>query len=151
MVVSLQRIGLYLRLSFLLTFFLAISLPLRLVCAEPILTTAVNPTEGTTDDTFTFAVTVDGLENSRPPLLIGGDDFKLSLIGPSSSVTIINGKVSAKITYNYQLIPKRTGDLMTPSVELDLGTQKLSSPPKQVVVMTHQLYELKDRTLTTEC
>lgn len=101
---------------------------------SPEVLTAISPDEGSIDDQFTFTVTVNNDMTGAPPMLNGGEDFTLRLIGPQSSVRIVNGEVSSSIMYIYQLRPKRVGELMTPSAEVEIGGQKLAAPALKVKV-----------------
>ncbi|RIL12096.1 MAG: hypothetical protein DCC75_01055 [Proteobacteria bacterium] len=94
----------------------------------------VNPSSGTLDDIFVMSVNVEGIEEAAVPLLEGGDDFKLSLIGPRNEVRIVNGKVSSKVSYNYRLIPKHEGILETPAAEIEVGGEKRKAPALKVKV-----------------
>ena len=87
----------------------------------------VSPTSGSLDDTYTFSVTVSGTQNAEYPELIGGEDFDVHLVGPQSSVNIINGRVAAQVTYIYQLNPKREGELLTPAAKIKVAGRELSA------------------------
>ena len=77
--------------------------------AQSILTTDIAPQSGTLEDLFIFTVTIEGSQTGSAPLLSGGDDFELQLIGPQTRLSIINGVVNSKISYVYHLTPKRVG------------------------------------------
>ncbi|NDC36936.1 MAG: hypothetical protein EBZ48_02665 [Proteobacteria bacterium] len=103
--------------------------------ATPRMSLEVHPNFGTLDDVFIFSVNIeDGAADTGPPLLTGGKDFDLSLIGPSSSIKIINGIMNRSDTYNYQLSPKREGILDTPTAEITINGKKLSAAALQVTV-----------------
>lgn len=94
----------------------------------------VSPSSGTMDDEFTMSVTVAGSSATDYPVLSGGEDFKLTLIGPETSVNIINGKISQQVRYVYRLIATKIGTLNTPSAEIEIAGQKLSAPPVPVSI-----------------
>ena len=95
--------------------------------AQSILTTDIAPQSGTLDDLFIFTVTIEGSQTGSAPLLSGGDDFELQLIGPQTRLSIINGVVNSKISYVYHLTPKRVGRLLTPAVEVDINGDDLAA------------------------
>jgi len=55
------------------------------------------------------------------------DGFQVSYIGPSTKVTIINGQYEKTSSYNYRLMPERTGKLSIPALTIDIGGKKLTS------------------------
>ena len=82
---------------------------------------------------FTFDGTdVNGLSNFRPPAFTG---FKI-LSGPnqSSSMQIINGKVSGSITYSYILQPGGIGDFTITSASVDYSGKTFHTTPIKVKV-----------------
>ncbi len=86
---------------------------------------------------FTFnGGDVNGLSNFTPP------DFKgfRVLGGPnqSTSVQIINGKVSGSLTYTYVLVASNLGDFSIGKATVDFKGQKLSSNPLQMKVVQGQ-------------
>lgn len=102
--------------------------------AEPEVLTSVNPQSGSADDPFTFIVTVNNVMTGVAPFLSGGEDFNLRLVGPQSSVRIVNGNVSSSIMYIYQLTAKKEGELMTPSAEVEIDGKKYAAPALKVLV-----------------
>jgi hypothetical protein len=114
---------------------------LLVVCALPGLSfgapqvhTEITPKSGSADDLFIFTVTVQGVQRSGPPLLSGGNDFILELLGSQTAISIGSNGVDPKASYFYNLKPKHEGELLTPSVEIDLGEQKLSADPIKVTI-----------------
>ncbi len=98
------------------------------------LKTEVVPQSGTTSDEFTFTVTIEGSADTTRPQLSTGSDFEASYLGPQSSVTIVNGSMNSEIHHLYRLYPKRTGKLLTPSVDVSVGGRQLSAAPLTVTV-----------------
>jgi hypothetical protein len=68
------------------------------------------------DDSFVFEVKVENSTN-EPPSLVGGDDFDISYLGINRMTQSINGLVSHRTIFRYELRPKHEGILETPSVE----------------------------------
>lgn len=107
---------------------------LHVATAQPKLTSEISPTAGSQNDLFLFTVTVEGERVSGAPLLSGGEDFALSLLGPRTSISIVNGNMRSRVSYVYQLTPKREGRLSTPKAELTVNGQTISAPPIEVVI-----------------
>jgi hypothetical protein len=97
-------------------------------------TSVVTPTTGTLADDYFFEVTIHGTSNDLYPTLKDGEDFKLTLIGPKKSVHIQGGTVIQQISYNYRLIPTKTGLLKTPLAEVEIDGKTLTAPPIEVSV-----------------
>jgi hypothetical protein len=105
----------------------------------PSLRLEVNPRSGTVDDAFNFTVTVEGEGADGVPSLLGGEEFKLSLLG--SDVEVVGGAHGQRyrMNYRYQLIPKKAGALITPGAELVAGGKRISQSGILVTVETSRL------------
>ncbi len=102
---------------------------------EPQLLLAVSPKQGSIDDVFTLNVIVEGLGTEGFPVLQGGNDFRLTLNG--SQVEMVSGAHEPRFrtVYRYQMFPKRTGVLDTPSAELRRGALHLTAPSQKLKVV----------------
>lgn len=105
-----------------------------LLYAAPSVRTEITPTSGSLDDLFLFTVTVEGASRSAPPLLSGGTDFTLELLGSQTALSIGSNGVDPKASYFYNLKPKREGEILTPAVEIELGGEKLTAKPIKVQI-----------------
>jgi hypothetical protein len=94
----------------------------------------ITPTSGALDDLFIFTVTYEGGEQRVTPLLQTNADFEVQLLGPKTSVTIINGVLRSQQSFVYQLTPKREGALKTPEVQATTAQGTLSAPPIAVTI-----------------
>jgi hypothetical protein len=103
------------------------SFPVKAI-AQIKLHSEITPSSGNIDDLFIFTVTVEGTSSGEVPLLSGGGDFDLEFLGPRTSTLIVNGDVSSRSSFIYQLTPKREGELQTPAAELEWNGQRLSAP-----------------------
>jgi hypothetical protein len=97
----------------------------------------ITPTSGAIDDLFIFTVTYEGGEQRVSPLLQTNADFEVQLLGPKTSVTIINGVLRSQQSFVYQLTPKREGALKTPEVQAATAQGTLSAPPIAVTISSH--------------
>lgn len=103
--------------------------------AEPSLSTEISPRHGEQDDLFIFTVKITDAERiSGRPRLLNELDFEATLLGPQTSISIVNGVVDSRVAYVYQLKAKRSGALKTPRVELEYGGKTLSAPELDVQV-----------------
>lgn len=88
----------------------------------------VDANEITTDDTVTFTLTLTTPNGSAPQLdLPALDGFNVVGTQTGSQYSIVNGQASASTNYAFELQPTRTGDLVIPSLHLDLNGQRLST------------------------
>ncbi len=92
---------------------------------------------------FVYQVQIQGSDQpSKPDLSALEQDFTIQDAGGgaqnSSSVTIINGRMSQVVrkgyTYSYRLIPKRAGTLVIPSVTVEAEGRTTQTNPQQVFV-----------------
>ncbi len=104
------------------------------VLAEPKLHLEVTPQSGDLSDAYMFSVVVEGESETSYPFLVGGDDFRLSLIGPETSVEVINGTVNKRVSYRYQLLPKKSGELETPSADIEIDGKQYKAAALKVTV-----------------
>ena len=100
----------------------------------PSISIDVDPHSGSLNDNFIFTVTIEGDQSGAHPYIIGGDDFRLTLLGPSSEISIVNGNVRTRLSYRYRLMPKQAGTLTSPAAEVEIDGKKLSAKSVSVVV-----------------
>lgn len=118
-------------------FFLAIILVDFYLLAQSFTASVDNTTVGSEDQfvvSFTFSgQDINGLKNFTPPQW---KDF-LVLSGPnqSSSMQIINGAVSASLTYSYYLRPRTTGTFTIPSASIEQSGKTYKTEPLTITVV----------------
>lgn len=94
----------------------------------------VDATETTVQEPIVLSVTVDGSKRVEPTLPELAD-FQVIPRGSSSQVKIVNGRMSSSITYNYLLVPQRTGVLTVGPATVVIDGETYSSRPFQVRVL----------------
>jgi hypothetical protein len=102
--------------------------------AQSTLRSEITPNSGHIDDLFIFTVTYEGQQERIAPQISAGGDFQVQLLGPKSSISIINGQVFVRQQFVYQLTPKREGTLKTPEVQATVAGQTLSAAPIAVTI-----------------
>jgi tetratricopeptide (TPR) repeat protein len=103
---------------------------------------AVSSDSVTEGEPFQYQLQVSGSETPEPPDLSAITDFTVTTLGSgsnsSSSVTIINGKVSQDVRkgyiFNYQLVAKKTGTLTIPPITVKDGAQSATTQPIAITV-----------------
>jgi hypothetical protein len=97
-------------------------------------------TEISVGEPFIFQIQVSGSENPQPPDTSVIKDFNVVFQGgqqnSSSSITIINGKVTKDVRegyyFSYQLTPTREGRLTIPSIKITAGNSSVETEPIQI-------------------
>ncbi len=116
--------------AFLFIVFLFVGLGWRPALAEPLRAdVAVEKNTVFTGEPFIFQIQVSGSENPDKPDVSGISDFTVEYRGgqqnSSSSITIINGKMTRDVrkgyVFSYRLTPKRPGRLLIPPVTVHAG------------------------------
>lgn len=104
------------KISFLLLLLLAMTPYWSVLNAQPLVMN-IQPSSGTTEDIYVLTLTTR-TEKVQYPELAGGADFDISYLGTQQSIQIINGVTTRETTFRYQLRPKHTGQLLSPSASL---------------------------------
>ncbi len=105
-----------------------------------------------------YRITLNNVENPRQPDLSGFDDFLITPAGEQSlnfqQTIIINGRRSETIRrgrqYNYQLTPKRAGNLTIPAPTAEVDGQKLIGKEMSLVVTAPQDQDIVCMEITAE-
>jgi len=87
------------------------------------------------DDTLQLTVTLRGLENPSPPDLAGLEDFQVRSRSISTSIQSMNGRTSLQTSFEYRLVPLRTGMLTIPALEYEVDGRTLKTAPIRVEVV----------------
>ena len=85
------------------------------------------------DDTIMLQVEISG-GKAEPDLSIVRD-FKVHKRGTSSQINYINGKMDRKVTYQYLLVPVRTGNLIIPAIPVKGKGQQVTTDPVRIEVV----------------
>jgi hypothetical protein len=110
--------------------------------AETRVVASVDRTRIGEQDTLVLTVRAEGEEAGRveAPSLAGVREFRL-LRGPSVSTQFqwVNGRASSAKSWTYVLMPRRTGRLLIPALELEKGSEVLRTEPVEVEVVAGTL------------
>lgn len=81
----------------------------------------VNPKDGAISDSYELSVVLEGpsADGSAQPHLQGGD-FKATFVGPRTETMIVNGDVTRRMIFVYQLTPTKVGAITTPSATIEV-------------------------------
>lgn len=81
-----------------------------LSAATPTITVSasVDSTDVAVGEPFTLAIVVDGAQNVPVPI-VEAQGFRADYIGPSTQVSLVNGRMSATVTHRYRMIANEEG------------------------------------------
>jgi len=97
-------------------------------------TASVDRKEITLEDSVNFSIVVEGTQSASPPDLPPLDSFTVRARGSSSSFQIINGDRSSSITYNYVLLPKKTGTFTIAPATISIDGKPYRTAPITLIV-----------------
>ena len=99
---------------------------------------SISSREGYVGLPLEYKITITDTEKADVPDLAGFDGFDVQYKGQSQSsqTSIINGKRSSSVTvmFSWNLIPLREGELLIPSIDVELGGRTYQTPEGRVVV-----------------
>jgi hypothetical protein len=101
----------------------------------------VEKTDVSVGEPFILQIQVSGAENPQQPDTSVVKDFNVVFQGgqqnSSSSITIINGKITKDVRegyyFSYQLTPARSGSLTIPSLTVKAGSSSAETDPIQII------------------
>ncbi|MDP8264753.1 MAG: BatD family protein [Candidatus Aceula lacicola] len=88
---------------------------------------SVNRTKVALDETIQLSLTIAGTQSVSPIKLPEIDGFQSKYLGPSSSVSIVNGQQSSSISYQYILFPQSLGHFKIPGFRISIDGNKYFS------------------------
>ncbi len=102
------------------------------------------------DDILHLNITMHNTQNFEAPKLPEINGFKSRYVGPSTMMSIVNGKSSSSVTHLYRLIPLRKGTFTIPSIAVDYDGQSFSSTPIEVEVVNAKQSKKDDFSIPQE-
>lgn len=110
----------------------AIALPLRVGAAAISVSASVESTDVAVGEPFLLTIVVDGAQNVPVPV-VEAKGFRADYIGPSTQVSLVNGKMSASVTHRYRMIADDEGQLTLGPFVVGYEDQRYQTKP---IVMT---------------
>jgi len=93
----------------------------------PSLTATLEPSQIALGEAAHLNVTVQG-RNADEPQIPAVSGLEIQPIGQSSQFQVINGAMSAKVSYTYAVIPTRPGSYTIPAIKVGRGAEAATSP-----------------------
>lgn len=112
----------------------ALALPATARAAE-VVWAEVDRTTLSTDEWLTLTVTVDAIDGMlAQPILPRLDGFEVVSSGSSTQMDVVNGRMSVKTLYQYQMRPTRVGDQVIDPIEVMLSGRAYWTQPIRITV-----------------
>ncbi|MDR0822211.1 MAG: BatD family protein [Endomicrobium sp.] len=99
---------------------------------------SVNKTSLALNDSLIYSVTISGKIANFPEPQIKLSDFNVYGTGRSQSMSVINGKVSGSVVFNYTLVPKAIGKWTIPPASIKQDNKTYATEPILVEVTAAQ-------------
>ncbi len=94
----------------------------------------VNTTQLPINSSGQLTLTVHGTQGAQPVELPTIDGLDTQYLGPSTQVTVINGRVSSATSFNYSLYPTKTGKVTIPALNITIDGKTYTSQPIEIQV-----------------
>lgn len=109
------------------------------------ITATVDRNEAPVDSPIRLTVTVTGAQGARPQLP-ELPDFEVTSAGEVNQFSMVNGRTTTSVRFNYLLAPRRTGTFTIPPVTVEVDGRLLRSRPLtvRIVEATEQPSEGRD-------
>lgn len=88
----------------------------------------------TIGESVEFHISINGTQQTGNPPEVRVDGLDVQYVGPSQSVSIINGAISSSITLNYMVVPRREGTFTIPALTIQAGGQTFTTQPVTLTV-----------------
>lgn len=88
------------------------------------------------DDYLRLTITVTGVQTLDPVDLPAIEGFQSRFVGPSSRVSIINGKYASSYAFLYDLFPEKTGTWTIPSLTVTVQGKAYATQPVTIEVVS---------------
>lgn len=107
---------------------LTVAVPVR---ADIVVRATVNTTQAHVGESITFVLTVEGAQDvPAPPLRVGGLDARY--VGPSTQISIVNGKMSSSVQHRYSLFALQPGRFEVGPITIQYQGKDYSTAPLAV-------------------
>ncbi len=90
-------------------------------------------------ESLVLSMTVRGNQSAGPFELPSLDGFDSRYLGPSTHVSIVNGRYSSSIAYNYRLIPLKAGTFTVPPITVTINGRTYISDPVDISVISQPI------------
>ena len=96
---------------------------------------SVNANKVSLGETLQLTLTFEGAKPDSPLDIPHIDGWEARYLGPSTSISIINGQYSSHVSHVYTLFPQKTGKFQIPAISVNIAGKALSSQPIDIEVV----------------
>ncbi|MCX5783587.1 MAG: BatD family protein, partial [Elusimicrobia bacterium] len=105
------------------------------VCAQISISAETDKTSVALNESVSLSVTVSGAVSDIPdPEMPSMPNFNIYSSGRSQSISVINGKISSNLIYNYALMPRFVGKALISPIVIKYGGQTFQTRPVEITV-----------------
>src|SRR5437016_300440 len=116
-------------------FFIALLLTAPVGAQDISFNAVVSSNKVSPSDVVQLTLTITGTKGDFSPLELGAiDGFDVRYVGPSTSISFINGAYSREKSFIYNLLPLKTGHFQIPSFSTTINNQKYTTQPIDIDV-----------------
>ncbi len=125
--------------NILIILFLAFQISINFVYAKDFnFETTVNRSRVSLGSSVQLYLTFNDTQKIPAPELKINDEFQARYVGPSTRMSVVNGKVSSSITHVYNLLPTKTGNFKIGPFQFSYNGDNYSSTSIQIEVIDAQ-------------
>ena len=95
---------------------------------SPSVTAVLSNSEAAIGETVQLQIKLSGARDARPPENISVDGLEIHATGTSRQFEMRNFTTTSSVTYNYTILPLKTGRFTIPSQTIRVGSQSLRTP-----------------------
>ncbi|MGD9763675.1 MAG: BatD family protein [Candidatus Binatia bacterium] len=97
--------------------------------AEPVSVSAsVNARQVAVGEPFLLSIAIEGAQNAPVPV-VEPNSFQVQYAGPSTEVSFVNGKISARVTHRFRLVGERQGEFTLGPFAVEVGGERYETVP----------------------
>lgn len=104
------------------------------VLATATATSQIDKTQTELNNYVVLTIKIDEASSIEPPILMGMDNFQQMSASSSNNTTIINGRISNSVVFQYILIPKKVGTFNIGEAYITTNSGRLHTKPELITV-----------------
>jgi hypothetical protein len=116
-------------------FIIGILLPILSFAKDINFDVTVDRSKVSLGSSITLNLNFHGTQDIPAPKLPSIDGFDVRYVGPSTQMSIVNGKISTSITHIYSLLPLKVGTFTIPSFSVEYDGKIYTSNPIQIEIV----------------
>jgi hypothetical protein len=102
--------------------------------AQISVTASVQPSSTTVGEPIQLSVTANGSQQVSEIPAVAVEGALVQHIGASTQFSVVNGSFSSAITHRFLITPQRIGEMVIPSIQVNVGGKVYQTEPLKVQV-----------------